>query len=263
MRPLPPRPHEHLKSSANGKRDAVVLAEADRGERERAAQAGLGARRILEVRALRNVAQQIERQVLEFFEQPQEHAPQAPVHVPIDAAQIVAGRVRAVVLELDAAALVARALLGEQTARRDALGDDAQVLERREKTRVAQLGGGNALQRHFGSDASRGDFSEHFAHDARRRRSECARKLSITRWRSTAGDLGDVLLATAKRPASKALTLASSNNACSRGDEPSATMSLTSLGAYSERGCRHHQAQPRNSARSPAQAPSARCRASR
>ena len=96
-------------------------------------------RAFLNVPAHRKVGQQVHRQVLLLFEQPQKDAAQAPVDVPVDAAQVVARRVRPKVAELDALAQGLRALFGKASAARHARRDETQLAHRFEEVGVEQF----------------------------------------------------------------------------------------------------------------------------
>ena len=105
------------------------LAQADRGEGEGAAQTGVHAGRVLGHRAPGYVGHQVQRQVFELFEEPQEHAPEAAVDVPVHRAQVVAGDVRPEVTELEPVPQVAAQVVGEASPGRHPPRHEAQVLE--------------------------------------------------------------------------------------------------------------------------------------
>ena len=120
--------------------DAVVLAQRDGGERQSDAEPGADARRILEVHAARPVHQQVDRQVLVFLEDAHEQAPQAPVDVPVDGPQVVAGDVGLEVGELQPETPVAGGLLGGPPVPHQAPGMDAERLQRGQELRVEEFG---------------------------------------------------------------------------------------------------------------------------
>ena len=108
-------------------RHAIQVREAD------VAEPGDDASRLVEFRRLDHrpagVEKQVDRQVLLFVEQPEQQPVQALVGLPVDVAEVVAGRILAVIGELQPAPALARQPVGAILPGERALRDDVQVLE--------------------------------------------------------------------------------------------------------------------------------------
>src|SRR5262249_8285025 len=125
------------------------------------------------------VEQHVDRQVLVLLVEAHEQPLHAAVEVPVDGAQIVAGRVVAGVGELDAAAHAAAAALGAQLAEERPLGHHVQHLELAQEALVEAHGGGHAPSgsaRMMASSTASVEMP-----------SASPSKLSSTRWRSAGG----------------------------------------------------------------------------
>ena len=78
---------------------------------------------------LARIDEEVDRQILLFVEQPQQQAAEPLVGLPVDLPEVVAGRVAAMVGELEAAAALGREPVGAALADEGALGDHVQVLQ--------------------------------------------------------------------------------------------------------------------------------------
>ena len=120
--------------------DAIEVREADVRQR------GADLHRVVQLRQrradrhrVRDVDQDVDVEVFFFLEQAQQQLVEAAVEVPVDVAEVVAARVRAVIGELDARADFARAALGAQVSREHLARHHVQVLERLQEPLVEQL----------------------------------------------------------------------------------------------------------------------------
>ena len=94
--------------------------------------------RLADRHRVRAVDDDVDVEVFFLFEQPQQQLVEPPVQVPVDVAEVIAARVRAVVGELDAAADLTRAALGAQVPREHLARHHVEVLERLQEPIVEQ-----------------------------------------------------------------------------------------------------------------------------
>src|SRR5262249_44365123 len=108
-------------------RDAIEMGQTDVAERRR------DAARLIELRRLAHrlarIDEEINRKVLLLVEQSQEQLAESLVGLPVDLPEIVAGRVAAVIRELESSSAFARKPIRAVLPRERALGDHMQVLQ--------------------------------------------------------------------------------------------------------------------------------------
>ncbi len=130
-------------SSANATTDdAIEVGQGDVGQRGGDLPGEVELRRLAERHAPRAVQQEVDVQVFLFLEPLQQQLVVAGVEVPVEVAEVVAGRVLAVVGELDAAAQLHRPPLGQERAAKHPPRDQRQVFELLQEVGIEEHGQG-------------------------------------------------------------------------------------------------------------------------